>query len=140
MIIVKIISNPYNRNHFVSSSQFLGDGILHQGRIPRSQFWRPPTDVFECEKEYVVRVEIAGMGEDAFSITLDQNLLIIRGMRNETADRIAFHQMEVRFGEFVSTVELPNNIDAGSASAEYKNGFLQVFLPKKYPKSLEIEE
>jgi HSP20 family protein len=139
MIIVKIISNPNNRNYVISSSPFLGEGMLHQGRITRSQFWRPPTDVFECEDQYVVRVEIAGMGEDDFSIILDQNILTIRGNRNETADRIAFHQMEVRFGEFITTVELPTSINTGTAYAEYDNGFLLVFLPKKHPTTLDIE-
>lgn len=79
------------------------------------------------------------MVEDDFSINLDQNILTIRGLRNETADRIAFHQMEVRFGEFITTVELPYLINAGAAYAEYKNGFLLVFLPKKHPTTLTIE-
>ncbi|MHC1784806.1 MAG: Hsp20/alpha crystallin family protein [Anaerolineaceae bacterium] len=140
MIIVKIISNPNNRDFVISSNPYLSEGLVHQGRITRTHLWRPPTDVIECEHEFIVRVEVAGMDETDFSITLDKNLLIIRGTRNETADRIAFHQMEVRFGEFATTAELPNTIDVETAYAEYENGFLQVILPKKYPTTLEIGE
>ncbi len=126
------------RNFVFSSNPYLSEGMVQQGRINRPHIWRPPTDVYECEKEIVVRVEIAGMNEADFSITLDQNHLIIQGVRNETADRIAYHQMEVRFGEFVTSVEVPNTTDVESVRAEYQNGFLQVILPKTFPTTLEI--
>jgi HSP20 family protein len=138
MIIVKILSNPYKQNFVFSSNPFLSEGMVQQGRISRPHIWRPPTDVYECEKEFVVRVEVAGMNESDFSITLDQNHLQIQGVRNETADRIAYHQMEVRFGEFMTAVDLSAAIDVESAHAEYHNGFLQVILPKTFPTTLDI--
>ena len=44
--------------------------------------WRPPTDVYEREDSIIVRVEIAGMNEKDFAISLDQNTLVIRGVRH----------------------------------------------------------
>jgi HSP20 family protein len=102
--------------------------------------WRPPTDVFEREENVVVRVEIAGMKEEDFVIHLDQNLLVIRGNRQDTTERRAYHQMEINFGEFLTAVELQVPIVTDGVSAEYQNGFLWVFLPKAQPKIIKIKE
>lgn len=138
MIIVKIGTNQLKNNFVFSNNPYLAEGMLHQGKFSNRHLWRPPTDVYECEKSFVVRVEIAGMNEADFSITIYQNLLTIHGSREETAERIAYHQMEVRFGEFLTAVELPGAVDVEAAHAEYKNGFLQVVLPKIIPSKLKI--
>jgi HSP20 family protein len=102
--------------------------------------WRPPTDVYEREDSIVVRVEIAGMNENDFTISLDQNVLAIRGTRTDTAERRAYHQMEINFGEFITAVELQVPVDADHVQAEYQNGFLWIFLPKAQPKIIKIKE
>jgi len=102
--------------------------------------WRPPTDLFEVEDSYVVRIEIAGMSEDDFEIVLDQNILIVRGVRPDISERRSFHQMEINFGEFIAAVEIHGAIDSSAVSAEYKNGFLWIKLPKTQPKHITIEE
>jgi HSP20 family molecular chaperone IbpA len=102
--------------------------------------WRPPTDVYETEDKYVVIVEIAGMVEKNFSVTLDQNVLTIRGERPDTLERKSFHQMEIYFGEFVTEIELSSPIDVDKCVAEYHQGFLWVWLPKLTPKKIIINE
>ena len=104
----------------------------------RPRAWRPPTDVYEHEDKVVVRVEIAGMKESDFSINLDQNVLTIRGVRADVTERRAYHQMEINFGEFATSVELQIPIDMEHTHAEYENGFLWVFLPKAQPKTIKI--
>jgi HSP20 family protein len=96
----------------------------------QSHAWSPPTDLFEIEKGYVVRVEVAGMHQQDFSIQLEDNYLIISGTRNEKPTRHAYHQMEIRFGEFSTIVAIPGPVSAEKASAEYNDGFLIVNLPK----------
>jgi HSP20 family protein len=88
----------------------------------------------------VVRVEIAGMREEDFSISLAERLLVIRGVRQETSERRAFHQMEIFFGDFLSEVELPCAVVAEAASAEYKAGFLRLELPKEHPLRIRISD
>jgi HSP20 family protein len=100
--------------------------------------WRPPTDYFEVEDRFVVRVEIPGMKDGEFSVSVENNLLTIRGDRQDTGERRAFHQMEIHFGEFSSEVELPANVDANQIQAEYEDGFLWVFLPKAQPKQILV--
>ncbi len=102
--------------------------------------WRPPTDVFEREDSIVVRVEIAGMNESEFTISLDQNVLAVRGTRTDTSERRAYQQMEINFGEFLTAVEIQVPVDVEHVQAEYQNGFLWVILPKAQPKIIKIKE
>jgi HSP20 family protein len=66
--------------------------------------------------------------------------LLIRGTRADTAERLAYHQMEINFGEFMTTVEFQIPIDLEHVRAEYQNGFLWVILPKAQPKVIKIKE
>ncbi len=105
----------------------------------RSYTWSPPTDVFENETSFVVRVEVAGMREADFAINVDRNYLIISGVRADSAERRAYHQMEIRFGEFSTAISLPPNLDANNAEAQYEDGFLTVVLPKVIPTQISIK-
>lgn len=105
-----------------------------------SRTWQPPTDVYETDDTVVVRVEVGGMREDDFSIELENRLLIIRGMRTDYAERRAFQQMEIRFGEFGVAVELPAAIVSDQIEADYKDGFLRVVLPKATPRVISNQE
>jgi HSP20 family protein len=99
-----------------------------------SHVWSPPTDLFEMEDRYVVRVEIAGLRDQDFSVTLEHNYLVIAGSRPDIPERRAYHQMEIRFGEFNTVVALPGLVDSEKTTAEYSDGFLMVVLPKKKTK------
>jgi len=98
--------------------------------INRPHLWRPPTDLFENEEAFVVRVEIAGMQDAELNIANDGNVLAIHGLREHAPERAAYHQMEVRFGEFLSLVELPGPADMDATTAHYEDGFLLVTVPK----------
>ena len=108
----------------------LSPEVVHLHMSMRSPAWRPPTDVYETEEAVVVRVEIAGMHEPDFSIVLDGRYLTIRGLRQDVIERRAYHQMEIRYGEFNVDVEIPLTIDADNVQATYQNGFLKIILPK----------
>jgi HSP20 family protein len=104
-----------------------------------SYAWSPPTDLFETDASFIVRVEVAGMRQSDFSINIENNYLLINGTRLEAPERRAYHQMEIRFGEFTTAIELPGGVDAGKAEAEYEDGFLTVVLPKLTPSRLEVQ-
>jgi HSP20 family protein len=106
----------------------------------RSFAWSPPTDFFETDRDYVVRVEVAGMRQEDFSVTLDNHYLVISGNRVDKAGRRAYHQMEIRFGEFSTVLELPGQVDVDRAEASYQDGFLEVTLPKVTPGNVPIED
>lgn len=100
----------------------------------RSSVWSPPTDVYETEANYVIKVEIGGMRDEDFEVAFENNILRISGYRPDLNERRAYHQMEIRFGRFELALEIPVTMDIESATAEYKDGFLTIILPKIPPK------
>jgi HSP20 family protein len=105
----------------------------------RSSVWSPPTDVYETDEAYVVRVEIAGMREDDFEVLLENNTLLITGSRPDLTERRAYQQMEIRFGKFSTAINLPGIVNTEQARAEYKDGFLTIVLPKATPNQTKVE-
>jgi HSP20 family protein len=106
----------------------------------RSNVWRPPTDVYETDEGFVVRVEVAGMREGDFTISLQDRFLSVRGLRPDLPERRAYYQMEIQFGEFNTEVELPYPVNAEEIAANYRDGFLRIVLPKARPHSVTIED
>ncbi|OIN90806.1 MAG: hypothetical protein AUJ21_07945 [Anaerolineae bacterium CG1_02_58_13] len=92
--------------------------------------WSPPTDVYETDEAYILRVEVAGMREADFEITLEDGFLQIGGTRPDVPERRAYQQMEIRFGRFSTAVGLPGPVNVDASRAEYVDGFLTVTLPK----------
>jgi len=96
----------------------------------RSNVWSPPTDEYETEEAYIVRVEIAGMRDDDLEVSFENNKLFISGSRSDLRERRAYHQMEIRFGKFATVVALQGDVDLEKSTADYRDGFLTVILPK----------
>jgi HSP20 family protein len=86
----------------------------------------------------VVKVEVAGMRDEDFEVAFENNILLIRGNRPDLNERRAYHQMEIRFGRFEITVEIPVVVDVEKAKAEYKDGFLVIILPKVNSKQQKV--
>ena len=101
--------------------------------------WCPPTDVYETEENFVVRIEIAGMKDEDFEVAVENNMLMISGHRPDLNERRAYHQMEIRFGKFEVAIGIPVAVDIEGAVAEYKDGFLLIQLPKANPKTIKVE-
>jgi HSP20 family protein len=104
-----------------------------------SYAWNPPTDVYETEASFIVRLELAGMRQSDFSIDVEDNFLIISGVRSESPERRTYHQMEIRFGEFSTAIEIPAGADVSKAQADYEDGFLNIVIPKVKPTIINIK-
>ena len=107
--------------------------------IGRSHLWRPPTDVYETETEYIIRVEIAGMSSADFTISLHDHRVTISGVRKDTGVARAYHQMEIHYGEFRTDVDLPARFDRDKVKAAYDDGYLTLDLPKLETKRIEVK-
>lgn len=105
-----------------------------------SKIWSPPTDMYERDDAYLVRMEIAGMREADFTVSVEGEFLVISGSRPDLQERCAYHQMEIRCGKFTSAVSLPDLVDLENASAEYQDGFFVVILPKLKSDSVSAKE
>ena len=122
-----------------TESSFSGTRAIGWQVSLHSYAWSPPTDVYETENNFVVRVEAAGMRESDFTINVEDNFMVISGARSESPEWRAYRQMEIRFGEFSTSIELPLGVDVSKADADYKDGFLNVILPKLKPTNINIK-
>jgi HSP20 family protein len=127
-------------DHFNRTDDELSNRRFHFRTAGRANKWRPPTDVYETQDAIIVRIEIAGMRDSDFSITLSDHTLSIEGIRANISDRTTYHQMEIRFGEFLTEINLLWPIDSKSVEADYKDGFLRLVLPKTKPHKVEIDK
>jgi HSP20 family protein len=98
--------------------------------VRRRRVWRPPTDVYETEQYVVVKVEVAGMSEDDFEISLDGQRLVIAGKRGDPAGKLIYQNMEINYGDFRSEVVMSCPVEDAAVEATYEAGFLFVKLPK----------
>ena len=118
----------------------LGEPVASQRWLAARQHkaWRPPTDVYETDDSVVVKVEIAGMEDEDFGISLDGKRLIISGVRRDPASKLGYQQMEILYGHFETDVHLARAIDDERIEATYQGGFLVVHLPKVKPRTVPV--
>lgn len=140
MIIVNLKPTIYRSSSLSQDRTAYYAGISNWHLMGKGHLWRPPTDVFETDDKVVVRVEVAGMQDGDFSVNFDQHILAVRGIRSETSEKRAFHQMEIFFGEFNVEIEVFIPVDVKNIQAEYQDGFLRVYLPKAQPKQINITQ
>ncbi len=140
MVEIALKSDPQKAGWFVSGDADPGVTHFHWRLATRSHLWRPPTDVYVTDEAIIVRVEIAGMRDAEFSISLEGQRLRIQGNRPDQPERRAYHRMEIQFGEFSTEVDLHWPVDAGAVEAEYRDGFLRVVLPRAKSQQVRITD
>ena len=94
--------------------------------------WQPKTDVYETKDAIVIKMEVAGLRHEDFSVSVNEDTLAIRGRRidHSNHEKLSYRQMEIEYDHFERIIIIPVPIDAERISAEYKDGFLTVKLPK----------
>ena len=100
--------------------------------LGKESVWHPPTDVYETEKEFVIRMEIPGMDPSDFKVTLDGHMLIIKGIRRDPTPpgKKRFHEMEITLGRFERNIGIPHDVHIDSLEADYENGYLSIRVIK----------
>ncbi|HET8578054.1 MAG TPA: Hsp20/alpha crystallin family protein [Methylomirabilota bacterium] len=94
--------------------------------------WAPSLDLSETKDALVVKVEVPGMDPKDIQISLQENLLTVKGekkLEKEEKDE-RYHRVERSYGAFTRTVRLPVAVDGSKVAASFKNGLLMVTLPK----------
>jgi HSP20 family protein len=101
----------------------------------RSRGWagssQIPLDLYETENEYVAKLEVPGLKPDNFEITMQQNVLLIKGhTQAEQQEGVRYHVQEQRFGDFNRTIQFPTPVDAEKIQASLADGILTIHVPK----------
>jgi HSP20 family molecular chaperone IbpA len=94
--------------------------------------WRPATDAWETDDEFIVQMDLAGMDPSRIEVLADEKSLLVRGIRPEASGpgKKHFHKMEISVGPFARRVSITVPIDVASAAARYRGGFLYVSFRK----------
>jgi len=106
--------------------------------------WVPAVDVAETEEFIKVKVEAPGVAKEDFKISVQNNVLTVRGerkMEKETSEE-NYHRVERVYGSFFRAIELPSAVQTDKVSANYKDGVLTITLPKSEeakPKEIAVE-
>jgi HSP20 family protein len=95
--------------------------------------WTPSCDIFETDKELVLKFELPGVKKEKVKVTMENNVLTLRGERKfeEETNRDNYHRVERHYGEFTRSFNVPMFVDATKINAEFKEGMLTVTLPKR---------
>jgi HSP20 family protein len=106
-----------------------------------SERWRPlagtemvaPTvDLYEEKDDIVVKAELPGMEKDDIEVNLADNRLTIKGEKKQEQEtkKENYYRSERSYGSFVRTLELPTEVQTDKGKAAFKNGVLEIRLPK----------
>jgi HSP20 family protein len=104
------------------------------GSFPSArESWSPAVDILEKDGDLVLRAELPGMTEKQIELKLEGNTLTLKGERKlENEDKKSnYHRVESFYGSFMRTFRLPDTVDMGKISADYKNGVLTITMPQR---------
>jgi HSP20 family protein len=94
--------------------------------------WVPPVDIFEKNETLVLRVELPGVEKDDIDIRVENGVLTLHGQRRreQEFDEKNAYRLERSYGAFSRSFSLPTIVDSSKIVATYRDGVLEVTLPK----------
>ncbi len=94
--------------------------------------WMPSVDISETDAAYLVKGEIPGVKKEDVKVTIQDSMLTIQGERKQEKEEKGkkFHRVECSYGSFVRSFRIPDDADESAVKAEFKDGMLNVTLPK----------
>jgi len=106
--------------------------------------WAPRVDISEDDKEWLVKADLPEMKKEDVKVTVENGVLTITGERKfeKEEKNKKFHRIERSYGNFYRSFTLPDGADPDKVSAGFKDGVLNVHLPKSEkakPKAVEVK-
>ena len=105
--------------------------------------WIPTVDISETDGEYVIKAELPDVKKEDVKITLEDGVLTLTGERRQEKEEKStkYHRVERSYGSFVRSFSLPDLVDETKVKAEYRDGMLNLHLPKSEkakPRAIEV--
>jgi HSP20 family protein len=108
------------------------DLIRYRASTADALGWAPPVDIFEKQDQLVLRAEVPGVQREDLDVRIENGVLTLEGERkqeNDVAEGNA-HLTERSYGSFTRSFSLPTTVDASKVAATYKDGVLEITVPK----------
>lgn len=107
------------------------EGGLDRLRTLGGASWAPQVEVIERDNQLIVRADLPGMSKDDVQVDIDDNSLVIRGERKteHEENEEGYYRSERSYGSFYRQIPLPGGVNTGDATAEFRNGVLEVLMP-----------
>ena len=106
--------------------------------------WTPTVDISETDGEYQIKAEIPDVRIEDVKVKLEDGVLTIQGERKQEKEEKGkrYHRVEWSYGSFVRSFSLPDLVDEEKIKAEFRDGVLNLHLPKSEkakPKAIEVK-
>lgn len=106
--------------------------------------WTPAVDVQETDAEYLVKADLPAVKKEDVKVEIQDGMLSVSGERQQEKEEKGkrFHRVERAYGRFERRLTLPAEVDQKKIAAEFKDGVLQVHLPKSpagRPQGIDIK-
>jgi len=124
---IRTLQDEVNRLFSSNLTRFFDDEGIGRGA------WNPHVDIYENKDHIVLEAELPGMKREDFDLSIENNVLTLRGERKfEKKDEgDNYHRVERSYGSFTRSFTLPQTVSSEGAVAEYQNGVLRVSLSKR---------
>jgi HSP20 family protein len=103
--------------------------------------WAPLADVVETPEEYVVEVELPGLGREDVVVQAQGDELVVRGERQPdlSGRPESFHRLERRYGPFTRAFRFSEEVDPDCITAQFEDGLLRLSVPKARARSTRVK-
>ena len=106
--------------------------------------WAPAIDVEETDKEYVIKADLPAVKREDVRVAIEDGVLAVEGERRHEKEEKGkkFHRVERSYGKFVRRIAMPTDVDASRVEADFKDGVLNVHLPKSQvakPRAVDVK-
>ena len=113
------------------------------GEEPFADFM-PAVDIEETDNDFIVKADLPDVKKEEIKVHVQEGILAIEGERKQEKEEQGkrFHKIELEYGRFVRRFALPSEVDADKVRAEFKNGVLNVVLPKapiSKPRAIDVK-
>ena len=122
----------------------LFDNFFGRSTTPAGRNWTPPVDIYATKDDLLLTLDLPGVSEKDVTVSITGDLLTVKGERrfeNEVKEQDLLH-VERSYGKFERLVQLPMAVQADRVKATYRDGILEIKLPKAEelkPKEIKID-
>jgi len=142
------LQNPMALPSFDEMERWFDEFLPHRFMHPFKDSWPawpdletytkgrfPKVDLIDRDNEILIKAELPGVKKDDMDVSLTDDVLTIKAStrHEEEEEKGEYHRREISRGEFQRTLRLPENVDGDKAKTSFKDGVLELKIPKEKP-------